>query len=544
MTAASNGAAAVDRVALVGLPGSGKSVVARALARRLGWRLADTDSLVESEAGRSVTQVFATEGEEGFRRRELEALRAALTGAGPVVVACGGGLPTRPAARELLWRSTVVVWLDADDDELLRRLAGAADRPLLRDDPRRRLAELRAARAHLYAAAPLHVDSGGGDVEDVCERVADAIGGSRLPAPVGGGTGAVGVSLGERSYRVEVGSGAVDRLAEHLPEGATRVAVVADRAVLGLARRALAACRAAGREATLVSLRGGEQVKTWTRAGRLVERLAELRLGRADAVVVVGGGTVGDLTGFAAAAYARGIAYIAVPTTLLAMVDSGIGGKTGVNLAAGKNLAGAFWQPRAVLCDLDALRTLPDRAYRAAVAEVVKYPMAVDGSLVPCVEGRLDALLQRDLDALAEVVRGCCRAKAEVVSSDERESGRRAVLNYGHTVGHALEAVTGYEAMLHGEAVAVGMRVAGRLSTLLAGCPAADLDWQDGLLARSGLGDLPPVDVDAVVERTRGDKKARGGTVRWVLVERRGLATPGHVVAEEAVREALRALAR
>jgi shikimate kinase / 3-dehydroquinate synthase len=536
------GAVAVDRVALVGLPGSGKSEVARALARRLGWGLADTDCLVESGAGRSIGEVFATEGEEGFRVRELEALRAALAAAGPVVLACGGGLPTRTAARDLLWRSTVVVWLDADDETLLRRLGDAADRPLLRDDPRRRLAELRAARARLYAAAPLRVDAGDGDVEDVCDRVADAVAGRRLP-PAAGPPGDVVVTLGERSYRVVVGAGVVDGLAAHLPQGAGRVAVVADRAVLGLARRAVAACRASGRETTLVGLRGGEQVKTWSRAGWLVERLARLRLGRADCLVVVGGGTVGDLAGFAAAAYSRGIAYVAVPTTLLAMVDSGIGGKTGVNLSTGKNLAGAFWQPSAVLCDLEALRTLPERAYRAAFSEIVKYPMAVDGALAACVDERLDALLDRDLDALAEVVRHCCRAKAEVVASDERESGRRAVLNYGHTVGHALEAVTGYEALLHGEAVAAGMRVAGRLSVRLLGCPAEDLRWQDDLLARCGLGDVPAVDVDAVVACTRGDKKARGGTVRWVLVESRGVATPGHVVEEGAVRDTLLALA-
>jgi shikimate kinase/3-dehydroquinate synthase len=535
-------AGTATRVALVGLPGCGKSAVARTLARTLGWRLADTDAIVEAAAGRTVAEVFAAEGEDGFRARELAALRTALDGEGAAVIACGGGLPTREAARELLWRSAIVVWLDADDSVLLRRLRGAADRPLLRDDPARRLAELRAARTPLYAAAQLRVDCGDGDVEDVCDRVADAIAGARLELADGGPDGDLEVSLGERSYRIAVGPGVISGVAAHLPEGATRVAVVADRAVLALGHRALDACRASGRAAELIELEGGEQVKTWAEAGLLVERLAQLRLGRGDCVVVVGGGTVGDLAGFAAAAYSRGIAYVAVPTTLLAMVDSGIGGKTGVNLSTGKNLAGAFWQPSAVLCDLDALRTLPERAYRAAFSEIVKYPMAVDGSIAASVDARLDALLHRDLDALTEVVRHCCRVKAEVVSSDERESGRRAVLNYGHTVGHALEAVTGYETMLHGEAVAAGMRVAGRLSVELLGCPGADLDWQDGLLERAGLGALPRgLDVDAVITATRGDKKARGGTVRWVLVERRGVATPGHPVPEAAVRATLRA---
>jgi 3-dehydroquinate synthase len=259
--------------------------------------------------------------------------------------------------------------------------------------------------------------------------------------------------------------------------------------------------------------------------------------------VAVGGGTIGDVAGFAAASYQRGIAVIQVPTTLLAMVDSAIGGKTGVNLRQGKNLAGAFWQPRAVVCDVDVLDTVPARDWRAAWAEVVKYSMIAAADLRAVLDDGLEAMLQRrDTAALIPLIARCCEVKAQVVAGDEREAGRRAILNYGHTVGHALETVTGHgDALVHGEAVACGMRVAGRLSVELRGCPAGDVRWQDDVLRRCGLGAVPQgLDPERVIAATRADKKSRAGAVRWVLLERMGEASFGHLVPEEAAVEALR----
>ncbi|TMD00935.1 MAG: 3-dehydroquinate synthase, partial [Chloroflexi bacterium] len=410
-------------------------------------------------------------------------------------------------------------------------------------------AELRRARESLYrAVAALRVDVDA-DPEEVAERVADAVGGRRIVGPEPGGpelheVHEVVVALGERAYPVLVGEGVAARLPEHLPPSAGRVAVVADRAVIGLARDLARQVRRGGRKVNVIPVSGGERIKTWAAAGRLLDRFAGAGLDRGDCAVAVGGGSVGDLCGFAAASYQRGIAHLQVPTTLLAMVDAAIGGKTGVNLRAGKNLAGAFWQPRAVLCDPAVLGTLPERPYRAALAEIIKTAMIAPGPLPDHLDTRLGGVLARDPATLAEVVSACCALKAEVVAGDEREAGRRAILNYGHTVGHALEAETGYgEALLHGEAVACGLRVAGRLSVALTGCPAADVAWQDGLLAGCGLGGLPEVDAAAVVARTHLDKKARAGTVRWVLLERRGAATTGHRVPDEDVYNALQGLA-
>jgi 3-dehydroquinate synthase len=535
-------------VALVGLPGSGKSAVGAALARRLGWRHVDTDARVEERAGRSIGDIFAAEGERGFRARELAALGEALEDGEPSVLSCGGGLVAQPEAGRLLFEAAWVVWLDAADSVLLRRLGDAADRPLLRQHPEAALQRLRAERRAAYARAQLRVDVDSFDVEEVVDAVVDALGGARLgsaqPTPAHLD---VPVELGARSYAVSVGSGsafAVQAIRAALPRDVRRVAVVCDSAVAVAGRGIATALRAQGCEVPQpIALRGGEQVKTWAQAGRLVTRLAALGLDRGDCVVAVGGGTVGDLAGFAAASYQRGVALIQVPTTLLAMVDSAVGGKTGVNLPQGKNLAGAFWQPRAVVCDVDVLRSVPERDWRAAFAEIVKYSMIAAADLRAALDSSLGALLdQRDPAALVPVIARCCEVKAEVVSGDERESGRRAILNYGHTVGHALETVTGHgDTLVHGEAVAAGMRVAGLLSVRLRGCPQADVQWQDETLRRCGLGGVPGgLDAATVIAATRADKKSRAGTVRWVLLERLGEASFGHVVPEAEAVAALR----
>jgi len=543
---------AVHRVALVGLPGSGKSAVGAALARRLGWRHVDTDARVEQVAGMSVSAVFAAEGEAGFRRRELQELREALDDASPSVLSCGGGLAAQRDAGRLLFNGAWVVWLDAADTVLLRRLGDAADRPLLRDHPSAALQRLRAERAAAYSRAQLRVDVDDWDVDEVVDAVVDALSGARLDLDrsVGTDAGAAGhrellVDLGARTYAVSVDAGAastVERTRAALPPSAQRVAVVCDRAVDSHGGHIVRALRGDGLEARLVRVAGGEPVKTWAQAGRLVTRLAALGLDRGDCVVAVGGGTVGDLAGFAAASYQRGVAVIQVPTTLLAMVDSAVGGKTGVNLPQGKNLAGAFWQPRAVICDVETLATVPERDWRAAFAEIVKYSMIAAADLRAALDATLDAMLARDPAALVPVIARCCEVKAQVVSDDEREAGLRAILNYGHTVGHALETVTGHgDTLVHGEAVAVGMRVAGLLSVRLRGCPADDVRWQDDVLRCCGLGSTPPgLDAERVIEATRADKKSRAGTVRWVLLERLGEASFGHVVSEDAVLQALR----
>jgi shikimate kinase / 3-dehydroquinate synthase len=515
------------RIALVGLPGSGKSTIAPLIARGLGWSTVDLDAEIELTTGRSPAAIIAAEGEGHFRDLELSALETALRRPDSLVIACGGGLITQVAARRLLTELCSVVWLDAPDDVLIQRVGGGAERPMLGGSAASGIPRLRSGRTRAHQAAHLRISSEA-DPEAVATRVIAAL------------DGTVRVDLAERAYHVEVRVGALDDVVLHLPGAAARVALLADRAVRATTDRLVASLRSSGIATTVLEITGGEALKTWTAAGGLLEQLGDAGLQRNDCVVALGGGTVGDIAGFVAATYLRGIAWVNVPTTLLAMVDSAIGGKTGVNLARGKNLAGAVWQPRAVISDPGVLATQDDRSFRAAFAEIVKYAMIVETTLNSDLDGHLDRLLRRDADALTDVVRECCAIKARIVAADEREAGVRAVLNYGHSVGHALEAAAGFgDTLLHGEAIAVGMRAAGRLSVRMLDCPARDIGWQDEMIVRCGLPATLEFDAERVLGHMRADKKTVGDRLGWVLLEARGHPRPGQRVPEAEVLEAL-----
>ena len=521
---------AIRRIALVGLPGSGKSTVARLVAQRLGWDAVDIDDEIARSSGRSAASIISGDGEAAFRDLELIALEQVLRRPDPLVIACGGGLITTAAARRLLTELTTVVWLDAADEVLIGRVGDGADRPMLGGPAAAGIPQLRTGRERAHQAAHIRVSAGEAP-EAVATRIATAV------------DGAIRVHLAERAYHVEVRPGALDDVVLHLPGGATRVALLADRAVRAASERLVASLRSAGIATTVVDVPGGEQLKTWETAGRMLARLGTAGLQRNDCVVALGGGTVGDLAGFVAATYLRGISWVNVPTTLLAMVDSGSGGKTGVNLPRGKNLAGVIWQPRAVICDPEVLATQDDRSFRSAFAEIVKYSMIVETSLVTDLDSSLDRLLGRDSDALTGAIRESCSIKAAIVSGDEREAGTRAVLNYGHTVGHALEAAAGFgDRLLHGEAVAVGMHAAGLLSVQVLGCPSGDIDWQDEMIGRCGLATTTVFDPGQVLDHMRADKKNVGDRLGWVLLEASGRARTGVTVPEAAVLGALDAV--
>jgi 3-dehydroquinate synthase len=348
----------------------------------------------------------------------------------------------------------------------------------------------------------------------------------------------VRVDLAERSYAIRIGSGVVPGTA--LADGpACRVLVVSDTNVDALYGDGCARClREAGHQVARAVVPPGETSKSLCALTRLYDAAAEARLDRRSVIVALGGGVVGDLAGFLAATYMRGVRYLQVPTSLLAMVDSSVGGKTGLNIAQGKNLVGAFYQPVEVAADLDTLKTLPDKEYRAGLAEMVKYGVIWDAPFFERLERDADRLLARDAGVLEDVVARCCEIKAEIVAMDERESGVRAVLNFGHTLGHALETASGYGIWLHGEAVAAGMVFAAMLSVRLRGFPAEDTARLELLLARWGLpvaprlGTGPVADWNALQRIMALDKKARDGAARFVLAERLGSVVFGCAVAE------------
>ncbi len=351
----------------------------------------------------------------------------------------------------------------------------------------------------------------------------------------------VTVSLPGSPYPVMIGAGALTELPallEHLE--ATAVAVMTDRTVESLwAATIRERLEAAGLATALWAMEPGEGAKSLGGLERALAFLEQAGIDRGGVVLALGGGTVGDLAGFAAAVWLRGVRWLGVPTTLLAMVDSSVGGKTGINTALTKNAVGAFWQPSAVLADLDLLRTLPEPDYLAAFGEVVKYAVAMDAGLAEILERDASALARRALAALEPVIARCVELKAGVVAVDEREGGRRALLNYGHTVGHALEAASGWRAA-HGRAVALGMQAEARIALGLGLCRPGLTRRQTALLTAFGLpGPLPDVDVGAVLAAVPRDKKRRGGIVRWVMPRELGQAEVGWEVPEEVVAEAV-----
>ena len=350
------------------------------------------------------------------------------------------------------------------------------------------------------------------------------------------------VGLGTRSYPIHIGAGTLARAGATVAGAGARRAVVVTNEIV--ATHWLAPLRASldasGVASDVVTIADGEAHKNFATLESVVTRLLELRAERKTMIVALGGGIVGDIAGFAAAVYQRGMPFIQVPTTLLAQVDSSVGGKTGINHPLGKNMIGAFYQPRAVLIDTHCLSTLPRRELAAGLAEVIKYGAIRDAAFFAWLERSVDAMMAREPAALAHAIHESCRIKAEVVAADEREEGERALLNFGHTFGHAIENALGYGQWLHGEAVAAGMAVAARVSHRVGRLPKPDVDRIEALLARASLPTAAPaLGFDRWKSLLARDKKVASGTVRYVLLDAIGKAVISADVGDDTLREFL-----
>lgn len=524
------------RVYLVGFMASGKSSVGRILAGRRGVPFVDLDARIEAREGAGVPAIFAERGEEAFRRAEIEALRE-VAEEPDAVIACGGGAVLDERNRALLRSTGTVVYLRVSAEEACRRAGEASGRPLLDGADASRVEELLGRREPLYeASAHAAVDTAGRDTAGVADAVEEALAASDA-SPRPGFTLAVGTS---RPYAVRVGPGLLADVGSVVAGlGAPMAVVVSDETVAGLFGGAVAgSLRDAGVSSAEVLVPPGETSKSWERAGVVLSELVRAGLDRTGAVVALGGGVVGDLAGFCASVHMRGVPVVQVPTTLLAQVDSAIGGKTGVDLPAGKNLAGTFWQPAAVLADTSTLQSLRESEWRSGLAEVAKSALLAGGPDLAALESSAGALETREERAVLGAVRMAAGLKARVVTEDERESGARESLNYGHTLGHAAEAVLGYGTVPHGHAVAEGMRFATRLSRRLGEAEPGLVERQDALLDALGLARLEVrPDPEALLRAMAADKKARGGEIRFVLLrcpgQWRTVAVPPDVIAEE-----------
>jgi shikimate kinase/3-dehydroquinate synthase len=528
--------ATMRHVFLIGLSGSGKSTVGRILAQRLGRPLLDIDMLIEKECGESIPAIFTRYGEDYFRTLEHRVLTQAAQRVPAAIIVTGGGIVVRPENRALMAERGVRVFMHVEPPVALERLLAQhmsaqaqgqspEVRPLLSGpDPLANLYALLATREGWYREAEFTCSTPGKSAEQVAQEIIFMVTRSENSDMAAIPPIVRHVHIGA-GYDTVVDWGGIQRLAAYLIplQLPPRVFLIADSNVHAIyAEMVTRNLREAGFEPHVYSIPAGEASKSQQQANALYDWLIENHAERREALIALGGGVVGDMVGFVAATYLRGVPFIQVPTSLLAQVDSAIGGKTGINHARGKNLIGAFYHPRLVLADPETLLTLPARSRTEGWAEVVKYGIILDAELFALLEVHADAL--RDFSQppgalLCQIIARSIDLKVAVIEEDEREQGRRAILNYGHTVGHALENASGYGEWLHGEAVALGMVVAAAIAQEAGMFTANDVARQNHLLAALGLpvayhGTVKAQDILATMQL---DKKVVGKRVRWIM---------------------------
>ncbi len=517
---------------LVGMMGAGKSSVGKRLAQRLGLPFFDADTEIERAAGMSIPEIFEKRGEAEFRQGEQRVI-ARLLGEGPMVLATGGGAFMSETTRHQIAELGVSVWLKAEFDVLMRRVRKRSNRPLLQNpDPEGTLKNLMEARYPVYARSDIEIQSRDVAhdviVDEIIAAVSDHLG---IGVPVVSipqvSHAHVRVDLPGRAYDIVIGSAlleeAGERIAALVPGAAC--AIVTDETVATIHLTVLEdSLKAAGIRTAVISIPPGERSKSMTELDRVVDGILAAKMERGDLVVALGGGVVGDLAGFAASIIRRGMRFVQIPTSLLAQVDSSVGGKTGINSAHGKNLIGAFHQPSLVLADVDVLDTLSAREFAAGYAEVVKYGLISDAPFFNWLEAHHSGVFAGGPDRV-HAIEVACKAKAAIVMRDEREEGDRALLNLGHTFAHAFERIVAYDGarLVHGEAVAIGLCCAFRFSQRLGLCSGQDAVRIESHLKKVGLPthirDIPSWDADAtaILEAMAQDKKVKRGKLTFIL---------------------------
>jgi 3-dehydroquinate synthase len=555
-------------IVLVGMMGAGKSTIGRRLAARLRLPFTDADTEIETAASMTIPEIFEARGEQYFRDGEARVI-ARLLDSGPGVLATGGGSFMREETRQRIGDKAVSIWLKADTDIIMKRVKRRTDRPLLQtEDPVATVNRLLAEREPVYQNADLTIASRDVPHDKIVDEVVAALHaklcgserGNRLrecrtmTAPLKQDSIIVDVALGDRAYDIVIGRDVLASLGARVAalRPGVRTAIVTDKTVAKhWLEKAEASLAAAGIPTSRVIVDEGEGSKTYDGLEKVSEALVAAKIERNDLVIALGGGVVGDLAGFAAAILRRGVDFVQVPTSLLAQVDSSVGGKTGINSPQGKNLLGAFHQPVLVIADTAVLDTLSPRQFRAGYAEVAKYGVLGDEAFFSWLESNHGEVFKGGA-AREHAIATSCRAKAAIVARDERETGDRALLNLGHTFGHALEAATGFsDRLFHGEGVAIGMVLAAEFSASLGMIGESEAARIKRHLAEVGLPThlqdiagftqegLP--DADALMALMAQDKKVRRGKLTFILLEAVGRAVIAKDVDPSRVRDFLQA---
>jgi len=529
---------ASNNIAITGFSAAGKSVVAQKVAERLSWTFIDTDAEIVRLSGKSISEIFKQDGEEKFRQLERKVLNQTCHREN-AVIATGGGAIIEPENQRLLLETSVVVCLEAKPETIYQRLlndtlyaANPVVRPLIAgDNPLERIRQLKSKRQSYYAVADWTVHTDNLTIDEVSQEVIKGWqyvnkhqSGKKAPEA----DLACTVETETASYPVFVGWGILDKLGERMKQaGLSGTAnIISDKTVFSIyGAKVKKTLEKAGFAVNCCVVPPGEASKNIARAVKIYDFLIEYRVERNDVIVALGGGMVGDLAGFVAATFLRGLPWLQVPTSLIAMTDASIGGKVAVDHPWGKNLIGAFYQPRLVLADVKTLTTLPQRELTSGWTEVIKHGLILDAAFLQLIEDNTKDLLKLKPDIISKVIVRSAEIKCRIVSEDEKETGKRIMLNYGHTIAHGLEAAGKYKRFLHGEAVAIGMMVAARLSHRLKLLPQDAVERQKAILQKFGLpidcSGIPLADVLAAMEL---DKKVRGKTIRWVLLKDIGRA--------------------
>ncbi len=523
-------------IILVGMMGAGKTTIGKALASTLGKEFIDSDHEIQERTGVKIPVIFEIEGEAGFRKRESEILTE-LVKKKNIILATGGGAVLNQENRLLLRDNGMVIYLRASVNDLYRRTRHDKNRPLLQtDDLFARLNELYIQRdAHYRETAHVIIDSGKQGIRQLVQKLLNKLISTDLDSLKQTHNQHTMHTLSvdftpsseKRSYPIHIGHGILERvelIIACLPQ--KRVAIVSNTTVASLYLEKL---RTALEKKSVTSIPiiipDGEIHKNWQTLNVIYDALLKNHCERNTAVLALGGGVVGDLAGFAAATYLRGVPFIQIPTTLLAQVDSSVGGKTGINHELGKNMVGAFYQPRMVLTDSATLDTLPDREFRAGLAEIIKYGLIRDPAFFDWLEQNMRRLLARDPIILNEAIQRSCENKAEIVASDEKEKGIRALLNLGHTFGHAIENGMGYGVWLHGEAVAAGTVLAAELSRRMKLISETDVNRIRKIFKQAGLPvSAPKMPAEKYLQLMTLDKKVDAGKTRFIVLNRIGEA--------------------
>jgi shikimate kinase / 3-dehydroquinate synthase len=548
-------------IVLVGMMGAGKTSVGRRLAAHLDLPFVDADAEIEAGAQMTVPEIFERFGEPYFREGERKVL-ARLMAEGQKVLATGGGAFMNEATRRRVAQSGVSIWLKPDFDVLMRRVRKRSNRPLLQTaNPEETLRRILEERSPIYGLADLTIETREGPHDVVVEAIVTALGahlanGAGRAAPEAGGADPaapnaheVDVALGARAYKILIGKGLISGAGEHIARLApgANCAVVTDSNVARLHLEALSQSLAqAGLRSSTIIVPPGEASKSYARFAEVCDGLIAAHIERRDVVIAFGGGVIGDLAGFAAASVRRGLRLVQIPTTLLAQVDSSVGGKTAINSPHGKNLVGAFHQPSLVLADIGALDTLNPREFRAGYAETAKYGLINDIAFFEWLEAHWRDVFAGGPARLRAVATSCA-AKAAVVAADETEQGERALLNLGHTFGHAFERLTGYDGarLVHGEGVAIGMACAFRFSRKLGLCTGQDSTRVESHLRAVGLptqiAEIVGLDAgpEEILAAMRQDKKVERGNLTFILAKAIGESFIAKDVPEAQVRDFL-----